>query len=93
VSTPNENAAVQAAAEPSAPKVVIGLRWKPGAIERRDDETGFYEAINPGSGPMKFADLLIQDALLMPVRNQAARERYEAAFNARRVGRARGVMA
>ena len=72
-------------------RVVIGCRWKPGSIERYDRETGFYEAVNPDAE--KLSDILIQRALLAPVRNRLTRERCEAALNARRVGRALGAMA
>lgn len=41
---------------------VIGTRWRPGHVERRDSETGFFEAIN--SPIDSRAEIEIQRALL-----------------------------
>jgi hypothetical protein len=49
--------------EPRCP--LIGSRWIPGPIERRDSSTGFYELVN---SPMtSAAELAVQRALLAPI--------------------------
>lgn len=43
---------------------VIGSRWKPGVIERRDTDRGFYEMVN--STCETRAEFMVQRALLNP---------------------------
>jgi hypothetical protein len=40
---------------------LIGTRWSPRRKERRDDESGLYESVNPVMGP---EDVQVQRALL-----------------------------
>ena len=61
----------------------IGARWKPGVIERRDTELGFFEAINPHA--ITSAEILVQQALLAKVTDAESLQRIEAARVARRV--------
>lgn len=63
--------------------IVLGSRWSPGSIERRDTSTGFFEAINPPI--IGHAETRIQRALLKPVSKREAR-RIEMARTAGRTG-------
>lgn len=51
----------------AAPDYCIGARWRPGHIERRDSETGFFEVVN--SRMDNQVELDVQRALLSPVRS------------------------
>lgn len=84
VSTPRQLRAAPPAPAAS-PKAYprIGARWTPGAIERRDTERGFYEAINPHA--ITSAEILVQQALLAKVVDLESLQRIEAARVARRV--------
>lgn len=64
---------------------VIGLRWRPGMVERHDSGTGLYECMN--SPITSYAEVPIQRALLAPVSPRAAHRIAEAA-TAKRVGQA-----
>ena len=68
---------------PTQSTVVIGLRWKPGPIERRDTERGFFEAVNPHA--LTSSEILVQQALLAKVSDPESLQRIEAARVARRV--------
>lgn len=63
--------------------VQLGSRWQPGAIERRDTETGYFEAVNP---PLdSHSDILMQRALLKRIAPAQARA-IERARTAKRIG-------
>lgn len=50
--------------------VAIGSRWRPGHIERRESDSGFYESVN---SPMhSYAEVSVQRALLRPAPRGAA---------------------
>ena len=50
--------------------VAIGSRWRPGHIERRESDSGFYESVN---SPMhSYAEVSVQRALLRPPPRGAA---------------------
>lgn len=63
--------------------VLVGSRWRPGHVERRDTETGFYEAVN--SRMDNAVELDVQRALLAPVRFKFVEQRIEQAKTAKRV--------
>ena len=63
--------------------VQIGSRWRTGPVERRDTETGFYEAIN--SRMDNAVELDVQRALLSPVRFKFVERRIAQARAAKRV--------
>jgi len=67
--------------------VQLGSRWRPGHIERRDTEAGTFEAVNPHA--LTASEILVQRALLRPVRHAEIQRRIDAARLAERVGGAR----
>lgn len=60
----------------------LSARWAPGAVERRDTESGRYEAIN--AHVVTQTEIRTQRALLAPV-DQKAAERIRQAQQAERV--------
>lgn len=67
----------------SKPSVLIGSRWRPGPLERRDTEIGSYEAVN--SRMDSRAELDVQRALLSTVRSKSVERRIAQAQAATRV--------
>lgn len=61
---------------------VIGSRWQPGYVERRDSQSGHYEAIN--SRMDHRAEIEVQRALLAPVRSRTVAKRIAEAMAARK---------
>jgi len=75
----------RAATPAPAPRktVDIGCRWTPDAVIRMDRAAGTFEEVN--TQLLSDTEILVQRALLSPVRDPAALQRIEAARVARRV--------